>query len=480
MSGLQSVYIDGFRIAEALAFGEATVPIPVRGGELYEVVVKAGEATVFENKYFAPADLQREAFKVVDSTQDVWLINPLAALDAQVYSHSSYDGFLPGTYGGFHHVVSDVGIVDIVIRPGCRDAQGGHPEATEFALAYLSATSPFCTVSEVEETRLFVFYDDKPVLEVPIGPQHVAPGLERSTYDAAVIGSATRGVKAAVYQEIEDPILENATSPLTPAAKANLLNAVLSRINLRGSKSAPAPVTEHESIRAAVAQKRADGFLKTAARPSAAVTADGPVTRFAHMSPDAGKVTAILDGKILGAVSLGDVTGYVDVPVGQHTLEVVPEGSTTPALKRNFWVPPGVDKRSVWVIGSAQYGTLDIFVTSDVHTGDPGLALGRVAYFVSGRDDLGVLELSREYTAYELSFPEPTNYYVNIPLASPGGEISVDWYAGNYTRGIVTTPLNQTTVPASSFEAGHSYTFAIAGIKNGPATAFIIDDGVTA
>ena len=96
-------------------------------------------------------------------------------------------------------------------------------------------------------------------------------------------------------------------------------------------------------------------------------TADGVKVRIVHFSPDAGAVDVAPDGAdaLVPGLEFPNDTGYVDLAAGAYDLEIRAAGTETVALDLPEITLEAGNAYSVFAVGSAAAGSLDVVIGSD-------------------------------------------------------------------------------------------------------------------
>jgi len=96
-------------------------------------------------------------------------------------------------------------------------------------------------------------------------------------------------------------------------------------------------------------------------------TADGAKVRIVHFSPDAGAVDVAPDGAdaLVEGLEFPNDTGYVDLAAGAYDLEVRAGGTDTVALDLPEITLEAGNAYSVFAVGSAEAGSLDVVIGAD-------------------------------------------------------------------------------------------------------------------
>ncbi len=113
-------------------------------------------------------------------------------------------------------------------------------------------------------------------------------------------------------------------------------------------------------------------LLTTAMLCSQLVSADARVT-VAHFAPFAEdiadtSVSVALNGAVaLENVKFKDFTGYIDLPAGEYTVDIIPTGTSTVAITATYMLEDGKDY-TVYASGNGTFQPLELFALADDNT----------------------------------------------------------------------------------------------------------------
>ena len=192
-----------------------------------------------------------------------------------------------------------------------------------------------------------------------------------------------------------------------------------------------------------------------------ASASDGALVRVLHASPDAPAVDVYLDGVKVDAltnVPFGTISGYLDVPAGDHNVKVYATGTTTGAvIDANVTVAAG----SRYTIAATNaVASIAAQVIEDKPAPDCAGAQVRVIHFSADAPAVDVATAGAAPTdavVKNLAYPNATGY-LTLPAASYDLEVRL---AGTST---VALPL-----PGVAVEACTSYSVFAVGSAANPA-----------
>jgi hypothetical protein len=192
-----------------------------------------------------------------------------------------------------------------------------------------------------------------------------------------------------------------------------------------------------------------------------ASAADTAMVRVLHASPDAPAVDVYLDDTIVDAltnVPFGTISGYLDIPSGDHNIKVYATGdNTTPVIDADVTVAAG----AMYTIAATNaVASIEAQVLQDEPTADCDTAQVRVIHFSADAPAVDVATTGAapaDAVVNNLTYPNATGY-LDLPAGSYDLEVRL---AGTTT---VALPL-----PGVAVEACNSYSVFAVGSAADPA-----------
>ncbi|WP_435361273.1 DUF4397 domain-containing protein [Haloarchaeobius sp. DFWS5] len=186
--------------------------------------------------------------------------------------------------------------------------------------------------------------------------------------------------------------------------------------------------------------------------------------RIGHCSPDAPAVDIHIDGKpVLHGVDFGTVTEYIEVPSGEHSINVVPAGKPDQSVIEKSLDLTDDHDYTVLAIGSlADIDTLVLNDTNEAVSGDNA----RIR-FVHASPDAPEVDLAFDGDAVFREVP--------FGRASPYGPVT----AGTYDLSIRPAGESESVidVPGAQLERGSTYTaFAIGTLADDAVDVLVTKD----
>jgi hypothetical protein len=198
--------------------------------------------------------------------------------------------------------------------------------------------------------------------------------------------------------------------------------------------------------------------LAVAAPVSAADTA---MVRVLHASPDAPAVDVYLDDAIVDAltnVPFGTISGYLDIPAGDHNVKVYATGTTTgPVIDADVTVAAG---QAYTIAATDAVASISAQVIEDSPSASCDTAQVRVVHFSADAPAVDVATAGAapaDAAVKNLSYPNATDY-----LALPGDSYDLEVRLAGTTT--VALPL-----PGVTIEDCKSYTVFAIGSAADPA-----------
>ena len=192
-----------------------------------------------------------------------------------------------------------------------------------------------------------------------------------------------------------------------------------------------------------------------------ASAADTAMVRVLHASPDAPAVDVYLDDTIVDAltnVPFGTISGYLDIPSGDHNIKVYATGdNTTPVIDADVTVAAG----AMYTIAATNaVASIEAQVLQDEPTADCDTAQVRVIHFSADAPAVDVATTGAapaDAVVKNLTYPNAAGY-LDLPAGSYDLEVRL---AGTTT---VALPL-----PGVAVEACNSYSVFAVGSAADPA-----------
>jgi LPXTG-motif cell wall-anchored protein len=191
-------------------------------------------------------------------------------------------------------------------------------------------------------------------------------------------------------------------------------------------------------------------LMLSIAGPAAAQTNSARV-RVIHAAPDAPEVDVFVDGKaVLEGVGFLDISDYLDLPAGQHTVAVAPagEGEDAAVVTAN----PTLESGAAYTVGVTGSDKLTAQVYTDNISPVPsGKARVRAIHTLSDAPSVDVEVVGGPTLFEQITFPNASDY------------AEVD--AGTYDLRLVAAGANTvfTAWPATTVEAGTIYDIVVFG-----------------
>ncbi|MFN8620854.1 MAG: DUF4397 domain-containing protein [Chloroflexota bacterium] len=194
---------------------------------------------------------------------------------------------------------------------------------------------------------------------------------------------------------------------------------------------------------------------------SQAPAADTAKVRVLHASPDAPAVDVYADGSaILTAVPFGTLSDYLEVPAGEHRIQVFATGADatkdTPVLDATLTFSAGT---LTTVAATNNLASIEAQVISDSPAPVADQAQVRVVHLSADAPAVDVAPVGGDPIVTDLAYPTATDY-LTVP-------------AGSYDLEIRPTGTTDVafTIPTLTLEAGKSYSaFAIGSLAGGTFT----------
>ena len=192
-----------------------------------------------------------------------------------------------------------------------------------------------------------------------------------------------------------------------------------------------------------------------------ATAADTAMVRVLHASPDAPAVDVYLDDTIVGAltnVPFGTISGYLQVPAGDHNVKVYATGSTTdPVIDADVTVATGA---KYTIAATNAVASIEAQVLQDEPAPDCDSASVRVVHFSADAPAVDVATAGSDpadAVVKNLEYPDATGY-VALPAGSYDLEVRL--------AGTTTVALE---LPDVAVEACNAYSVFAIGSAATPA-----------
>jgi hypothetical protein len=201
--------------------------------------------------------------------------------------------------------------------------------------------------------------------------------------------------------------------------------------------------------------------IMTLSLAGVATAADGAMVRVLHASPDAPAVDVYLDDTIVGAltnVPFGTISGYLEIPAGDHNVKVYATGTTTgPVIDADVTVAAG----AMYTIAATDaVASITAQVLQDEPAPDCDTASVRVVHFSADAPAVDVATAGAapaDAVVKGLEYPNATDY-VALPAGSYDLEVRL---AGTTTVALA--------LPDVAVEACNAYSvFAIGSAATPP------------
>lgn len=192
--------------------------------------------------------------------------------------------------------------------------------------------------------------------------------------------------------------------------------------------------------------------------------------RVAHLSPDAPAVDVWMDGtRVLESVPYKAFSGYLEVPAGEHNIQVTPAGATTPVVINADVTLDEAVAYTVAATGLLANGDLSPIILVDDRTPQSGTANVRFVHTSADAPAVNVAVASGPTLFSDIGFREASTY------------LSVDQGTYDLTVQIAANGTEVLQVNGQTLMAGVNYTvFAVGLAGDGSLAALpVVDAGAS-